>query len=209
MAGRAARPARRPGARRRLGGAAARGARRDAARLPIARAFLAAPDDLAGAGRHPRRRYGARQDHHPHLAPSAPAGPSLLDGPHARRLPHFAHGQLAAGNRDVRPGHPRTPLPRRAAQPGRPGRGRVRADHLRHDAPRCRAPGGGGLGTGRRRRGTAHQEPLLRDRQGAAHPPGQGAGGADRHPGGEQPLGAVGDPGLDDPGAAGAAGPVP
>lgn len=58
------------------------------------------------------------------------------------------------------------------------------------------------LGHGRRRRGAAHQEPLLRHRQGAAHDPVARPCRAHRHARGEQPLRAVGSARLDDPRAA-------
>ena len=57
----------------------------------------------------------------------------------------------------------------------------------------------------RRRRGAAREEPVVRYGEGAADRPGAGAGRADRHPGREQPVRAVGDPRLDHAGAARAA----
>ena len=58
------------------------------------------------------------------------------------------------------------------------------------------------MGPGGRRRGPARQEPPVLDRQGAAPDRRPGPGGADRHPGGEQPHRALGDPRLGDPRAA-------
>ncbi len=70
--------------------------------------------------------------------------------------------------------------------------------HLRRGAARLRAARRDRLGPGRRRRGPAREEPVLADRARTAGHPRSGADRADRYAGGEQAIGAVGDPGLDD-----------
>ena len=118
--------------------------------------------------------------------------------PDPRRLPGLPARQLAARDRAVRPRHRGPPLPRSHPHPrGRhPG---LRPDDVRHDASGRRPPGRARppWALRRRRRGAARQEPAVRHGQGAAHHPRRRPRRAHRHPGGEQPVRAVGDPRLD------------
>ena len=142
-------------------------ARRDAARLPAARAAVAGPDDLPRARRLPRRRHGPRQDDHAHRPAPAPAGrgagPTLVVCP-ASLLGNWE--RRSSGSPPARP---------YAASTGPGGRStgptRLRADDVRHDARRRRAARRAALGSARRRRGPAREEPAVGDGQGAADDP--------------------------------------
>ena len=163
--------------------------------------------ELTGARprRLPGRRHGARQDDHPDRAAPAPARPQARAGPDAGGLPGVAARQLGARDRAVRARRRRSAASTAAAAHLEDlARRRVRAHHLRHDAARRRARSPTvAVGPGRRRRGPARQE-----RRAPPPPatlrtiPARGPGRAHRHPGGEQPDRALGDPRLGDPRAA-------
>ena len=82
----------------------------------------------------------------PAAGPTLVVCPASLLGNWEREIDRFAPGIRGA------------PLPRHRPRPRRAQR-RLRADHLRHHAPRRRRPRRGHLGPGGRRRGAAREEP--------------------------------------------------
>ena len=126
----------------------------------------------------------------------AKAGPTLVVCPASL---------LGTWEREVRRFAPDVPVRRYhggGAAPGGPGRRRDRPGHLRRGPAGLRPAGRGRLGAGGGRRGAAREEPAVADRARAAGGPRARQDRADRDAGREPAVGAVGDPGLDDAGAA-------
>ena len=167
-------------------------------RLPAARPALACPHDGSRPRRLPRRRHGSRQDDHPDLPAPAPPAHRRNRRADPRGLPGLAARQLGTRGPALRPRHAGTAVPRRRSLTRR-RRQRIRVDDVRDPAARCRPAGRSSLGSTRRRRGPARQEPNLRYCEGAAHCARPGPSRPHRYSGREQPLRAVGDPRLDDP----------
>ena len=177
-----------------------RRARRDAAPLPTAGRGLAGRDVRARPRRLPRRRHGPRQDDPAHRAPPAPARDRRRRRrrPDAGRLPDLAARQLGARAAAVRPGRSRSAATTAATGtsttwPATRSCSRPTASCAATAAELAER----GVGSRRRRRGPARQEPAGAHGPGAARDPGRGADRAHRHAGREPPHRAVGDPRLD------------